>query len=217
MKMTLSIDGLQAYLMALLHTHLPDGYQVGDLLRKNLGMTLERVEFCFSHIKRKYYFQDSQVVFDHLHSDHMAMLIYFLANTIWRETGDTSLPTRLFYLNKIMHGLDLYYSVLMPEIFLLIHPVGTVLGNASYKNFLVVYQNVTVGADTDVYPKFGEEVILYSRSSVLGDCVVGRNVVFAANTFVINTDIPENVLVVGQYPNQRHLPNVTAVRSRCFG
>ena len=32
----------------------------------------------------------------------------------------------------------------MPDIFLLVHPPGSVIGNAEYSNFLTVYQNCTI-------------------------------------------------------------------------
>ena len=56
-------------------------------------------------------------------------------------------------------------------------------------------------------PVFEGETVLFSRSAVLGNCHVGRNVVFVANSFVLNTDIPANSTVVGMYPNHRILPN----------
>ncbi|NIO11197.1 MAG: hypothetical protein GTO40_25550, partial [Deltaproteobacteria bacterium] len=165
----------------------------------------------------KYYQENGQPVFDHLNSDHLATFLYLLGNTAWSETGDERLPTKLFYLNKIMNGLDLYFSVAMPEVFLLVHPVGTVLGKAQYGNYLVVYQNCSVGAVTDVYPSLGEGVVLYSRSSVLGDCKIGDNVIVAANAFVLNTQVPDHQIVVGQYPDHRFTPNSKSVVSSLFG
>ena len=209
-------DVFKGYVVRLIQAHLPDGYEHPEPLEIPLTRALERIEYCFSRIERKYYRQDGKVVFNHLNADHMATFLYFLGNTLWQETGDVGLPTRLFYLNKILHGLDLFYSVRMPEIFLLVHPVGTVLGNASYGDYLVVYQNCTVGALADVYPRFGTGTILYSRTSVLGDCSVGDNVVFAANSQIVNVDVPGDSLVLGQYPHQRFARNKRTVRQRCF-
>lgn len=146
----------------------------------------------------------------------MASFLWFLSSTVWRDDQNEELATRLSYLNKMMHGLDLFYSVPMPDVFLLVHPVGTVLGRASYSDYLVVYQNCTVGATADVYPTFGEGVALYSRSSVLGDCNVGSNVVFGANSLVIDTAVPDDTIVVGAHPAQRYLSNPMTVRMRCF-
>jgi serine O-acetyltransferase len=216
MKLSLPRESLHSYVVRLIENHLPDGLAVGTTDPALFRRALERVEHCFRHIQRKYYCDDGQSVFDHLNGDHMASLLYFYANTAWRDAGDVALATRLFYLNKILHSVDLFYSVAMPDIFMLVHPVGTVLGHARYGNYLVVYQNCTVGATTDVYPRFGEGAILYSRSSVLGDCTLGNDVVMAANAMIVDVDVPAATIVVGQYPVQRFVPNMRSVRSRCF-
>lgn len=217
MQMSLERTRLADYLAALLAHHIPDSYQCRHELTPLLARTLERAEHCFSRIHRKYFCEDGVVRFDHLNGDQFAAFLYFYANTVWRETGDTELPTRLFYLNKILHGLDLYFAVAMPEVFRLVHPLGTVLGRAEYGDYLVVYQNCSVGADeAGVYPRLGEGCILYSRSSVLGECRLGDNVVLAANSFLLNTDVPADTVVVGQYPAQRFIANPRSVRARCF-
>jgi serine O-acetyltransferase len=216
MKISMSPDLLREYVHRLVAHHIPDSYACGDIDARPFKHAIERVEHCFAHIRRKYYYDNGVVALDHLNGDHMATLIYFYANSVWRETGDTALPIRLFYLSKIMHGLDLFYSVAMPEVFMLVHPLGTVLGNATYKDFLVVYQNCTVGAVNDNYPRLGKGTILYSRSSVIGNCTMGDNVVLAANALVLDSDVPANTVVVGQHPALRLLPNALSVRERCF-
>ena len=215
-RTSLGTDELVVFVERLLENLIPDGQVPAYSLRPHVEEALERTENCFQRIHRKYYNLDGVVEFNHLNSDHVAAFLYFLGNTCWRRTGDTAVPTKLFYLNKILNGLDLYFSVALPEVFLLVHPVGTVIGNASYGDYLVVYQNCTIGADKGVYPTFGDGVILYSRTSVLGDSRVGDNVVFGANSFVVNAEVPANSIVVGQYPGHRLLPNSQTVRSRLF-
>ena len=39
---------------------------------------------------------------------------------------------------------------------------------------------------------------------------------FSANAFVLNTNVPNNSIIVGQYPKHRTVPNRHSVRSRCF-
>jgi serine O-acetyltransferase len=216
MNMSISRKMLENYVLRLVATHIPDDHELEYEIGVFISKALERIEFCFSNIKRKYYHNDEKVLFNHLNSDHMAVFLYFLSNTIWEEINEDDFPTRLFYLNKILHGIDLFYSVRMPDIFLFVHPVGTVLGNASYSDYLVVYQNCTVGALDVSYPRFGNGTILYSRSSVLGDCEVEDNVVFAANSMIVNVNVPANTLVLGQYPNQRYTSNSRTVYERCF-
>ena len=216
MEYSLPPADLEQYVMRLVAHHLPDGYVAQAGHTRLFSRSLDRVERCFERIERKYYRRGKSAVFDHLNGDHMATLLYFFANTVWRETGDAGLPTRLFYLNKILHGLDLFYSVALPDIFMLVHPVGTVLGHARYQDYLVVYQNCTVGAITDIYPQFGVGIILYSRTSVLGDCKLGDDVVLAANATIVDLEVPAATVVSGQYPAQRFSPNSRPVRARCF-
>lgn len=220
MKMSLSSDRLEAYVLDLVRFNFPDGHKVSYALRPLHEKALERLEHCFSHIHRKYYQEEGKqnsTLFDHLNGDHFASYLYFLANSVWCETGDSELPTRLFYLNKRMHGLDLFYTVAMPEIFLLVHPLGTVIGNAAYQDYLAVYQNVTIGADeAGIYPVFGKGTVLYAKSAVIGACRLGNDVVLGANTFILNAEIPANSVVVGQYPELRIRRSTQSVASRMF-
>ncbi len=40
----------------------------------------------------------------------------------------------------------------------------------------------------------------YGRT-ILGDCNIGNNVIFAANSFVLDIDVPSNSIVYGRHPN----------------
>lgn len=216
MKLSLPADQLSSYIRRLLFSHFPDNDTLDTWSERSFSRALERCEHSFSHIRRKYYLEGGVAVFDHLNADHMASFLYFLGNSLWQEIGDVSVATKLSYLNKVMHGLDLFHSVKMPDVFLLVHPIGTVLGNAKYGNYLVVYQNCTVGAVGHDYPEFGNGTILYSRSSVIGKCQFGNNVVFAANSAVVGMDIPDNSVVLGTHPDNRIITNTESVRMRCF-
>lgn len=215
MNMSMPSDTFSDYLKRLLSLYFPDGRTV-DFSPSDFSLALERCQYSFSRIKKKYYQENGDVLFDHNNADHMASFLYFLGNSIWKNTGEIELPVKFYYLNKILHGLDLFYSVEMPDIFLLVHPLGSVIGNARYSNYLTVYQNCTVGAVDSDYPIFGEGVILYSGSSVVGRCHVGDDVIFAANSAIVNKDIPSHTVVLGSHPNCRFKENKIPVRTRCF-
>ena len=57
---------------------------------------------------------------------------------------------------------------------------------------------------------------MYCGATVIGECNIGENVIFGANTFVINADIPSNSVVVGQYPNIRIMKNKISVINNFF-
>lgn len=110
-------------------------------------------------------------------------------------TGRTAEADAHYRLNRML-GVDLYYEVKLPRTLMLVHPVGTVLGRATYGEYLCVYQNVGVGSDLDGNrPKFGDGVVLFPGAKVLGNTVIGSNVFITANTVVQNCEIPDNMIV----------------------
>ena len=105
----------------------------------------------------------------------------------------------------------------MPDVFMLVHPVGTVLGRASYGDFFVAYQNCTVGANHHgQYPTFGQGVMLYAGASVIGASLVGDDVTVAAGALVIDSDLPSETVVVGTHPSNRILGAKASVYDRMF-
>tara|TARA_B100000780_G_C20813801_1_gene323326 strand:+ start:16 stop:441 length:426 start_codon:yes stop_codon:yes gene_type:complete len=133
------------------------------------------------------------------------------------KINDEILASKLFMLNKLMFGLDIFYSVKMPKYFMLVHPLGTILGNAKYDDFLVVYQNVTVGSTIDgFYPSFSKKTILYSNSSVIGKSKIGENFIIAANSSLVNRNIGNNKIVKGTFPNNNITQNKNKIINHYF-
>lgn len=163
-----------------------------------------------SDISRKYYVVSEQIKFNPLNSDHMAMFLYMLSKKIITKIGDLKIADSISYLNKIMHGIDVWHTVELPKNFIFVHPVGTILGKASYSDFIAVYQGVTVGSSTSKYPTFEGPVVLYSNVSILGDCYIGRNTVIGANTMLIDKKIPpdSNVWNSKELVIKQHSKNV---------
>jgi serine O-acetyltransferase len=134
------------------------------------------------------------------HSGQYLIYLYFFSN-VCSNIGEKNLADKLYYLNKIMHSVDIYHEVALPESFFFEHPVGTVLGRAKYGNKFFAMQNCTVGGNKGKYPIIGENVKLYSGAKILGNCIIGDNVSVSANTYIKDTDIPDDTIVFGTYPN----------------
>ena len=198
---------LLSLLLKQLDSHFTADETDRQVLADLLPKAIERTEYCFSQSQSKYYRKDGDVRFNLFHSAQYCTFLYFLSNTIFLERREhRSLADRVYYLNKCMNGLDLFYEVMMPRVFLLEHPVGSVLGRANYGDFFSCYQNCTVGSTTlesheGAYPTFGENVKLMSGAKVLGNCKVGDNVVISANTYIKDLDVPSCSLVFGQSPD----------------
>jgi serine O-acetyltransferase len=163
-----------------------------------------------AEISRKYFMATEGLKLNPLNSDHMAMFLYLLSRKIITKLGYYKIADSISYLNKIMHGIDVWHTVVLPKNFIFVHPVGTVLGKASYSDFIAVYQGVTVGSSTSKYPTFDGPVVLYSNVSILGDCYIGKNTVIGANTMLIDKKIPpdSNVWNSKELVIQQHFEDI---------
>ena len=201
MLCTLSKSELAAYVRGQLSIFFPDGGLLVDI-EPYLDETLSKLDYCIRHIFDRYYKKDGENYFNHLHTDQYSMFLYLLSSVIYKHGGNKNLCEKIFYLNKALHGIDAFYSVELPEIFMFCHPLGTVLGHAEYSNFLLVYQNCTVGSNADgFYPHIGEYVALYKGASVIGDCRIGNNCKVSAHSLILNQDVPENSIFIGRPGN----------------
>ena len=91
-----------------------------------------------------------------------------------------------------MHSFDCMYNNKIPEIFLIIHGVGTMMGKANYDNYFVIYQGCTVGASNGIYPTIGKGVSVTANSSVIGKSTIGNMSTISTRTTIFQKKIPEN-------------------------
>jgi serine O-acetyltransferase len=177
------------------------------ILKKNFIKGLSRSKFCFSKSKNKYYKFKNRTLFNPFHSGQYSIFLYFLSNSLFnhyknlRDHKIKILADKVYYLNKMLNGLDLFYEVKMPKVFFLDHPVGTVIGRAKIKNNFSFSARCCVGNNGGIYPRIGVNVLMCNGSSIIGNCKVGNNIIFAANSSIVDINIPNNSIVYGQYPN----------------
>ncbi|MDH0141538.1 hypothetical protein [Aquipseudomonas alcaligenes] len=182
--------GLLDYLCRQLDAFFPDGGVVRGEIDHHLDEGLARVGQCIDGVRVW-----RQGSFDYLHSTQYTIFLYYLANSIWRAGGDLRVCTKLFYLNKTLNGIDMFYEIEMPKVFFIGHSVGIVLAKATYGEYLVLYQNSTVGKNHGVSPVLGEGVILYPNTAVIGRCQIGDRSFISQGVSVINADTPGNCCV----------------------
>ncbi|WP_427307938.1 hypothetical protein [Cupriavidus sp. H39] len=183
---------LAAYTCAQVGALVPDG-QAGamlPLIARNLDEALQRTGRCIDAVRMW-----KPGSFNYLHSSQYCQYLYYLANTIWRNERDAQACTRLFLLNKALNGIDLFYEIEMPEVFFIGHSIGIVLAKATYGNYLVLYQNSTVGKNHGAAPVIGDGVVMYPNSAIIGRSQVGAGSVIAQGVGVVNRDTPGHCLV----------------------
>ncbi len=217
LELNISRINLRNYLIKQLNYMFPDEKEVAvHMLDDYISKALFKIRRSFDTIRSKYYQKKNKSYFDYLNGDHYAVFLYWVSNIAFNE-GQISLAKKMFLLNKCMFGLDLFYEINMPDIFIMVHPLGSVVGRAKFSDFLVIYQGVTIGSTSQgVYPEFAEKIVLYSNTSVIGRCYLKENVVLGSNATLINQEVDSDKVVLGHYPNNKVLENKNNIIGNFF-
>ncbi|WP_052714280.1 LbetaH domain-containing protein [Paenibacillus dauci] len=192
-ELSLSVEDFKLYVLRQLNHFFPDNKfpKNEEKLHKSFLNALDRTEYCFKHVALKSYHHDNKTFLSHTHSDQYTLFLWFFSNSLWKEYEDSELASKVFYLNKMLNGLTCMYDAEMPEIFLVIHGGGIVLGKASYSNFFVCYQGCTVGAINGIYPILGKGVAMAPQSSIIGNCRVGNLVTIGNQALLRNSNLED--------------------------
>lgn len=207
MELTMPKENILKQLVKQLNNFFEISEEDVQVLESCMDEVLNKCEYNFEHSDNKYY--KSRIGggrFDVCHSVQYMTFLYYLSNLLYRNGGYNGLCDKVYYLNKVMNGVDLFYAIELPSVFGAEHPLGTIMGRAKYDDCFYFYQGCTVGGTMDnrnieQYPVIGKNVTMYANSSILGPCTIGDNVDIGAGAIVKNQDIPDNSIVFGQSPN----------------
>ena len=161
-----------------------------DLVDLHMAHAVERTNKCINA-----FIDYRDRGFNYLNSWQYATFLYFLANSIFNKSGDNEVPERLFLLNKMVSGIDLWYTIEMPNYFSLTHTLGTVFSKAKYGNYSIFYQGCTIGKNNDNYPTLSDGLVMFPGSVIAGNCNIGENTVVATGVTIIDQDTPGNCFV----------------------
>ena len=178
---------LATYVARQLDNLFPDATAPTTFDMTSLRTALSRTKRCLAPVK-------GANEFNYLISGHYATFLYYLSKVVG-DQGNTFVSTKLFLLNKALNGIDLFYEVAMPDVFLIGHTVGMVFAKASYSDYCVFHQGCTVGRSGEDRPELRRGLVMYPNSSVIGRCRVERNTVLTPGVQLINSDTPGNCLV----------------------
>ncbi len=106
-----SRDQLIGYVTGQIEAFFPDGARdVRAGIDRDIDEALDRLKLCINAVR---YWQPDE--FDYLHSSQHCIFVYYLANTIWRNRQDRKICTKLFALNKALHGFDCFRERTYPR------------------------------------------------------------------------------------------------------
>jgi len=175
------------YVARQLNNLLPDAAAPTTFDIASLQTALSRTRRCLAPVK-------GLNEFNSLISGHYATFLYYLSKVVG-DHGNAFVATKLFLLNKALNGIDLFYEVAMPDVFLIGHTVGMVFAKAAYADYCVFHQGCTVGRSGEDRPELRGGLVMYPNSSVIGRCRVEPNTVLTPGVQLINSDTPGNCLV----------------------
>lgn len=194
MNLSISKLELKDYLRNQLEFFFPDNILFrGHDVDIAFDMALDRLEYCCSYIDFRHFCVDGQVNFKHNYSDQYSMFLYFVSKSLWEVSENKPICDKLVLLNRSLHSILVPYTVNLPDIFLFVHPIGTILGNVEYSNYLVILQEVTINTDEKV--KIGEGVFLSAGSKIIGNSTIGDRSSVGVNTVVYNRVVPDDSII----------------------
>ena len=159
---------------------------IGDF-SKVLKKSIEKYLYCLNCKSIKHY--PKNIINS---GDEYTSFLVFLSREAYIHDY-LELAEACYLLNRRLNNFDCFYTREIPDIFHLEHPLGSVIGQAHFSNFLVLYQGVIIGGDLKCrYPSFQEGVALFAKSSIIGNCKIGTNCAIGANTQLFQKDLAEN-------------------------
>ena len=177
-------------------------------IEQYLRASLEISEKRFELNKSKYFTSgDSRnAQFTATHYSSHALLLYQLSRECFLR-GRRDLAEKVYFLNISTTATDLFYEVDLPLRTGCDHPLGSVIGRASFStnSSLFFRQNCNVGGNRDqsgkpIYPEVSGNLYMNPRSSIIGRCTIRGIVVLANGVYVKDYGLLENVVVFGTSP-----------------
>jgi serine O-acetyltransferase len=202
---------LQFYVSKQINNFFPSHNSEIQLESEWLDEALHKIYICFRSVKAY-----QGLDFDYLNSGQYSTFLYYLSNLIYKKTSNREIAVKIFLLNKALNGLDLFYEVEMPSVFLISHTSGMVFAKASYSNYCVFHQGCTVGRKDEGRPILDEGVVMFPNSMVIGNCHIRKNTVIAPSVVMNNIDSPGNCIVLNDGANIKFKPISFAYVERYF-
>lgn len=133
---------------------------------------------------------------------------YRIANALL-QLGVPLIPRIITEIAHSETGIDIHPGATIGEYFTIDHGTGVVIGEtAIIGNNVKMYQGVTLGAKSfpldengnpikgiQRHPRIGNDVVIYSNSTILGTITVGDGAVIGGNIWV-DTDVPAGAKLV---------------------
>jgi serine O-acetyltransferase len=120
-------------------------------------------------------------------ANELAVFLFRLGNELYENKSNDLIP-QIHWLLKELCSCEIYFNNKIDEGFYVVHGAGTVMGsrNVIGKGFKV-HQGCTIGHRKNGMgngSSIGNNVVMYANSSIIGELVIGSNVVIGGHIMV---------------------------------
>lgn len=145
------------------------------------------------------YYSKEEVLHKIINNENELAIYLFRLGVEIRKENREDLKFQIHSLLKEMCSIEIYFNNLIDIGFYIVHGEGTVIGsrNTIGKGFKI-HQGCTIGHKNNNGGKgniIGNNVTMYCNSSILGENIIGDNVIIGAHVLV-NKDVPNNSVVI---------------------
>lgn len=133
-------------------------------------------------------------------SNELAVFLYRIGNELHLQKLDELKP-QIHWLLKELCSCEIYFNTNIGKGFYIVHGEGTIIGSRNIigKGF-IIHHGCTIGHKKNGNGNgniIGNDVVMYCNSSLLGELVIGNNVVIGAQVLIYNS-IDSNMIVTSR-------------------
>ena len=129
--------------------------------------------------------------------EHLTRLLHAFSNRLYKLNAPETILDCLFYSMRTHCNINLFYRTQEIDFLFPLHAMSSVIGDGEYGEFIAITQHCTIGQNHGKYPSIHGDLWMGPGSSILGSSKIGSNVRVAAHAFIIDRDIPNDVVVYG--------------------
>lgn len=181
--------------VAFLLTKVYNSKPISDMLIENaFQKTVEDVQYHFPEITA----EEIKIRIE-TNNNELAVFLFRLGNELHVSKLD-DLKFQIHWLLKELCSCEIYFNNEIDKGFCVVHGEGTVIGsrNKIGKGFKI-HQGCTIGHKKNGQGKgnqIGDNVTMYSNSSIIGELAIGNNVVIGGNVLVFQNIENDKIVTI---------------------
>jgi serine O-acetyltransferase len=133
------------------------GQYKSELVNRLIPEALSKIYENFKSLSLSRCNNGMEIIFSPCDTVSWAVFLYYLSNLLWKNHCEEE-ATVVYYLNKVLHSVEWFYALELPNHFFAEHPLNSVLGKAEYGDYFFVFTGQRL---VQIIGKMESQYILY--------------------------------------------------------